>query len=208
MNEYRKKFCLMAFDMMDSDKSGLLEIEDIRAKYNAKKHPDVKSGKKTEDEVLLEFLETFEAHHNLYEGTESDHIITKEEWLEYYENVSVSIDDDKYFELMMANAWGFAGNTTYNNKKKGWSAEEESPNKGTIQGSYKKKIETSSKKIDSSKETVTSKIGGFKSASKKIEEEDNEDANINKSPEEKLLGKFRERLLSRGGRGFIGLVYI
>lgn len=26
-------------------------------------HPDVKSGKKTEDEILYEFLDTFEQHH-------------------------------------------------------------------------------------------------------------------------------------------------
>ncbi len=28
--------------------------------YNAKLHPDVKAGKKTEDEILGEFLDTFE----------------------------------------------------------------------------------------------------------------------------------------------------
>lgn len=33
--------------------------------YNAKQHPDVKTGKKTEDDVLMEFLETFEQHHSL-----------------------------------------------------------------------------------------------------------------------------------------------
>lgn len=31
--------------------------------YNAKSHPDVLSGKKTEDEILGEFLDTFEQHH-------------------------------------------------------------------------------------------------------------------------------------------------
>ena len=31
--------------------------------YTAKMHPDVRSGKKTEDEVLGEFLDTFEVHH-------------------------------------------------------------------------------------------------------------------------------------------------
>ena len=35
-------------------------------------HPDVKSGKRTEDEVLTEFIETFELHHNILNGTQSD----------------------------------------------------------------------------------------------------------------------------------------
>jgi len=37
---------------MDKDKSGEIDINDIRQSYNAKQHPDVKSGKKTEDEIL------------------------------------------------------------------------------------------------------------------------------------------------------------
>jgi len=37
---------------MDKDGSGQLDINDIRQSYNAKMHPDVKSGKKTEDEIL------------------------------------------------------------------------------------------------------------------------------------------------------------
>jgi Ca2+-binding EF-hand superfamily protein len=55
---------MQAFELMDKDGSGELDINDIRGTYNARMHPDVKSGKKTEDEILLEFLETFEAHHN------------------------------------------------------------------------------------------------------------------------------------------------
>ena len=32
----------------------------IKAVYNVKSHPDVVNGRKTEDEALNEFLETFE----------------------------------------------------------------------------------------------------------------------------------------------------
>ena len=41
---------------------------DIKDSYNAKLHPDVKSGKKTEEDILGEFLETFEAHHTMNAG--------------------------------------------------------------------------------------------------------------------------------------------
>ena len=33
---------------MDKDRSGVINIDDIKDVYNAKKHPDVINGKKTE----------------------------------------------------------------------------------------------------------------------------------------------------------------
>jgi len=64
----------------------------------------VKSGKRTEDEILGEFLETFEMHHNLKNGTR-DQNVTREEFQEYYNNVSANIDNDQYFELMIINGF-------------------------------------------------------------------------------------------------------
>lgn len=34
-----------------------------------------------------------------------NHVVTKEEFEEYYNMISASIDDDRYFTLMMNNAW-------------------------------------------------------------------------------------------------------
>ena len=64
MNPPRKEIVRKAFNKMDGmgNSNGVLEVEDIRESYNASNHPDVKSKKKTEEEVLQEFLETFEAH--------------------------------------------------------------------------------------------------------------------------------------------------
>ena len=49
-----------AYAKLDRDGSGVVDINDIRGLYTAHKHPDVMAGKKTEDQVLNEFLETFE----------------------------------------------------------------------------------------------------------------------------------------------------
>jgi hypothetical protein len=51
-------------------------------------------GKKTEEDILMEFLETFEVHHNIANSTAPDHVVTKEEFEEYYNNISSSIDND------------------------------------------------------------------------------------------------------------------
>lgn len=121
MNDFRMNLAKKAFAVMDKDKSGEIDINDIRGTYNAKFHPEVKKGKKTEDEVLAEFLDTFEYHFNLLNNNKSkDRTITMEEWIEYYNNISMSIDDDRYFELMMNNAWNLDGKKV---TKKGWKGE-------------------------------------------------------------------------------------
>lgn len=105
---------------MDKDKSGILDLDDIKQAYNAKFHPDVKAGKKTEDDILLEFLDTFEQHYSFSHENSRDGRVDMNEWIEYYNNVSMSIDDDKYFELMMNSAWNLDGSRV---TKKGWGGE-------------------------------------------------------------------------------------
>lgn len=68
MSARRVQLVERAFQVIDRNGNGMLEAEDIKSTYNAKKHPDVLQGKRTEDSVLCEFLETFEAHHNLKTG--------------------------------------------------------------------------------------------------------------------------------------------
>ena len=53
-------------------------------------------------QVLREFLDTFDAGGK-------DGIVTFDEFCKYYSNVSSSIDDDDYFELMIRNAWHISG---------------------------------------------------------------------------------------------------
>lgn len=120
MNQFRVNLCKRAFTIMDKDRSGVLNLDDIRQTYNAKQHPDVKAGKKTEDDILLEFLDTFEMHYSFSHENSRDGQISMDEWIEYYNNVSMSIDDDKYFELMMNSAWNLDNSRV---TKKGWGGE-------------------------------------------------------------------------------------
>ena len=80
------------------NKDGLVKLDDIAKIYDASKHPDVLSGKKSPDEVFTEFM-------GMWDTQEKDGIITFEEFCDYYTDVSASIDDDEYFALMMKNAW-------------------------------------------------------------------------------------------------------
>jgi Ca2+-binding EF-hand superfamily protein len=65
MNSFRKGMVKKAFEKLDANHNGMVEVDDIRGVYNGKHHPDVLAGKKTEDEILAEFLDTFEYHFTL-----------------------------------------------------------------------------------------------------------------------------------------------
>jgi Ca2+-binding EF-hand superfamily protein len=69
LNDKRLALVEQAFRKIDKDNSGVLDINDIKDSYNAEKHPDVLSGKKTADQILVDFLETFETHHNILNGS-------------------------------------------------------------------------------------------------------------------------------------------
>jgi len=106
MNQGRKQVVSAAFKKLDKDGNGWIDINDIRGVYNAKQHPDVTSGKKSEDDILKEFLATFEMAHSIRNNDAPNYVVTKEEFEEYYNMISASIDDDRYFSQMIKTAWG------------------------------------------------------------------------------------------------------
>ncbi len=58
------------------------------------------------------------------EGNTPNHVVTKDEFEEYYNNISASIDDDAYFQLMMENAWKLTEESRKGQGTKGWKSEE------------------------------------------------------------------------------------
>jgi hypothetical protein len=99
----RKELIDLAFNKLDKDGNGVLEPSDIIGVYDASKHPDVLSGKRSSNEILREFLDTFDV------GGEVDGKVTRQEFTNYYSNLGATIDNDDYFELMIRNAWHISG---------------------------------------------------------------------------------------------------
>ncbi|RYG58701.1 EF-hand domain-containing protein, partial [archaeon] len=80
----------LAFSVLDKTGNGIIEPDDLINAYDSSKHPDVLTGKRTADDVLREFLDTFDV------GGVKDGKVTREEFENYYANISASIDDDDY----------------------------------------------------------------------------------------------------------------
>ncbi len=48
LNDYRRNLVERAFAKLDKDMNGIIEVQDLVGIYNAKKHPAVVEGRKTE----------------------------------------------------------------------------------------------------------------------------------------------------------------
>lgn len=102
INQRRQKLIDMAFKVLDKTGNGTITIEDISAAYSADHDPDVMSGRIAADEALGNFL-------GMFDTIQKDGRVSRKEFTEYYRNVSASIDNDDYFELMIRNAWHIPG---------------------------------------------------------------------------------------------------
>ena len=102
MNDFRKQLVGLCFNKLDKTGDGFVKIDDLRGSYNVEKHPKFISGEMTEDEILSEFMEQWDT-------LKKDGIVHLDEFIEYYSDVSASIDRDDYFELMIRNAWHIPG---------------------------------------------------------------------------------------------------
>jgi len=65
--------------------------------FDAKGHPSVKDGRKTEKQVLDEFLRTFEVAYAIKHNSKPDGVISEAEFFEYYNCISATIEEDSYF---------------------------------------------------------------------------------------------------------------
>lgn len=102
LNERRLNMIDMAFHVLDKDGSGMVDIEDMKVIYSTEAHPEVQQGKMSQHDALMHLLEQFDQGQN-------DGKVTRGEFHEYYKNLSASVDNDDYFELMVRNAWHIPG---------------------------------------------------------------------------------------------------
>jgi len=99
MNELRKSSVRKVFRKLDPNKSGVVNLNNMRKFYCTKKHPKVVSGEAKEWEIEEAFLSSFEFCENKEQ-------VTYAEFEDYYEGVSLGFESDEEFTAMMRNCWG------------------------------------------------------------------------------------------------------
>lgn len=102
INDRRRGLIQLAFKKLDKTGDGIVNFDDLKDVYNVEFHPMFKSGQMSKKEIIEDFMKQWDT-------LKPDGTITYEEFEEYYKDVSASIDEDDYFELMIRNAWHLAG---------------------------------------------------------------------------------------------------
>lgn len=101
MTKRRVNIVDRAFSLLDKDDSGQITVEDVKHLYDPSQHKDFINGSKTREEVIEEFLDSFDGARGNNDG-----VITKKEWDDYYTDLSMSLPTDDYFVAMMESVWG------------------------------------------------------------------------------------------------------
>ena len=130
LNEFRKNILKQVFDKLDKNETGFITVKILRDSYDPKGHPLVRQGKRSEDEILGEFIDILEYHFNLLNEKNEENLdineikIDFDEFCEFYKTISVSIEEDKYFEIMVLSEWDIKkdGKSLY---QKDWNLQDE-----------------------------------------------------------------------------------
>ena len=76
-----------------------MTLDDIAKIIDVSKFPEVVNGNYSAKEVYMKYM-------SLWETEEVDGVVTYEEFVKYYQDVSASVDTDEYFGAIMKAAWG------------------------------------------------------------------------------------------------------
>ena len=87
-----------AYKKLDANGDGTVRLDDIAKLYDASQHPEVISGKKTEQDIFMEYM-------SLWDTQVKDGIVTLDEFKEYYKDISASVDTDEEFVAILKSAW-------------------------------------------------------------------------------------------------------
>ena len=104
LNQRRENIVKEAFNRIDTEKCGIVNLSDVKSLFNSKNSPLVKEGDVTEEDFYNNFMETFQTHHNLVRSPKIKKV-NYEEFLNYYKFFSLTIEDDYLFEQTLISCW-------------------------------------------------------------------------------------------------------
>ena len=112
LSDFRKNVLKQVFQKLDKEEKGYITVKQLREAYDPRGNPLVRQGKRSAEEILGDFIDILEYHFSLLnekneENEEVNDIkIDFDEFCEFYKTISISVEEDKYFEIMVMSEWG------------------------------------------------------------------------------------------------------
>lgn len=100
MNDVRKEWVNRAFDKMDRNGNGVLDVEDLKMAHPPQTQP-IRPGQKLKSSAETIFQNLCKSY-----DKDGDSTITREEFMDYYREQSPSIDTDEMFIQLICTGWG------------------------------------------------------------------------------------------------------
>ena len=196
----------------------------LKDAFDSKKHPEVANGRKSADEILNDFLEIFEMHHNTFNGFKKTDQVSKEEFMELYRTLSPSYDDDSTFTALVRGVWGIKNDVMSSTYAQGWAGGNDTAinsrdryikansNKGTpfgtsLQDNAQIWNSTSINNFRpvSAQQVQSTRIAGAPSRQQIYVQQQYSAKSSTLGSDEEILEKFRDKMRQRGARGILNL---
>eukprot|EP01022_Parablepharisma_sp_SALTPOND_P020275 TRINITY_DN3640_c0_g1_i1.p1 TRINITY_DN3640_c0_g1~~TRINITY_DN3640_c0_g1_i1.p1 ORF type:complete len:827 (+),score=88.35 TRINITY_DN3640_c0_g1_i1:1816-4296(+) len=115
MSPKRQQLVEQAFKVIDKDNDGTITKADLSRALDGLKHPDVKQGRKTQEDLLREITEILDIAVSLHvffvnsvqqkPGGAAPGTYTKEDFETYYTYISACTESDASFEQLLSQLW-------------------------------------------------------------------------------------------------------
>jgi hypothetical protein len=198
MNETRKKMVSKVFNTyINPNRTGAVPLFEVKSKFNPKGHPDVIKGTRTEDDVLLDFLETFDSFFNFLAETPKQEAITLKDFRNYYSYISFLFENDKEFKAQLEGPW--TPSTSFTETKTAEKCEAKAvAYLGLDKPSYKKGL--------SNKSSEVNMLYACAKEEKQRKEQEKLQSTMQKG--ESVISSIRKTLVDRGTKGLLSLLAI
>ena len=115
MGRNRQEIVRKIYEFLKKDENGNIFVVDFKRIFNANKYNEIFGGEKTKEYIYYEFidnLEIFLNYRNKLYNKNLNYILNYDDFLRFFDQVSMYIDTDNLFEKYINSCW----NININNK--------------------------------------------------------------------------------------------
>jgi hypothetical protein len=105
LSPFRQRLVQEAFHHLDANKNGVLDLYELKNKFNPNRHPDVLAKKKTVEEARFEFQNLFTSMHSANRGFRDEPEVSLDDFLEWHAFINTQIERDCEFRNLLIGVW-------------------------------------------------------------------------------------------------------